>query len=386
VPETRPSESAPETTQTAGAGKAPDTAPDTAGDGPPARPRDGAARGRRPGSPSGSVAGAAPTEAARPAGRAGFDWHRFVSRYAIVGIWIAMIGLYAALMPDVFLNLATFRTVLASQQTLVFLALAAMMTFVVGEFDLSIASTMGLAATLVPVLVVFYGWSTPAACVVAVLATAVVGAVNGLLVVKVGVQALIVTLGSSTLLLGLAFLASRQSTVSGLSEEFADVALFEVLGLPVSFWYGIVLALAIGYVLIFTPVGRHMTFVGANREVARLAGVAVDRIRIGAFTAGSTLAGVGGVLLVASVGGFDSTSSPTYLLPAFASVFLGTAVVRPGRFNPIGTLVAIYFLATGILGLQLLGYTGWIENVFYGTALIVAVSVATVVRRRTAST
>lgn len=111
----------------------------------------------------------------------------------------------------------------------------------------------------------------------------------------------------------------------------------------------------------------------------------MDRIRIGAFVTGSTLAGVGGVILVAAVGGFDSTVAPTYLLPAFAATFLGTAVVRPGRFNPIGMLVAVYFLSTGILGLQMLDYTGWVENVFYGTALIVAVSVAKIVRRRTAA-
>jgi ribose transport system permease protein len=308
------------------------------------------------------------------------------TRYAIVGIWLLMTLLYAAKMPDTFLQAATFRSIFASQQPLVFLAVGALLTFVVGEFDLSVASTLGLAATVVPVLVIRQGWSLGPAVLVAVLATALVGLVNGLLVVKVGVQALIVTLGSSTFLLGLASLISGQATVSGLPVEFGDIALVEVGGLPISFFYGVALAVVVGYVLTFTPLGRHMTFVGANREVARLAGVAVDRIRIGAFVVGSTIAGVGGVLLVLAAGGFDSTTSPTYLLPAFASVFLGTAVIRPGRFNPIGTLVAIYFLATGILGLQLMGQTGWIENVFYGAALIVAVSVATVVRRRTAST
>jgi ribose transport system permease protein len=222
-------------------------------------------------------------------------------------------------------------------------------------------------------------------CVVAVACAALVGLVNGLLVVKVGVQALIVTLGMGTLLLGIAAQLSNQTTVSGLSPNFGKIALTNFVGLPVSFYYGLALALAILYVFTFTPLGRHMTFVGANPEVARLAGVSVNRIRIGSFVVGSTIAGVGGVLLVASVGGYDSTASPQYLLPTFAAVFLGTAVVRPGRFNPIGTLIAIYFLATGILGLQMLGQSGWIEDVFYGAALIVAVSTATIVRHRTAS-
>jgi len=87
-------------------------------------------------------------------------------------------------------------------------------------------------------------------------------------------------------------------------------------------------------------------------------------------------------MIVATVGGFDSSTSGTYLLPALAAVFLGTAVVQPGMFNPIGTLIAIYFLTTGIFGLQLLGYSGWIQNVFYGAGLVVAVTLAKVVRDR----
>ena len=93
------------------------------------------------------------------------------------------------------------------------------------------------------------------------------------------------------------------------------------------------------------------------------------------------LCGVGGVVIAAGLGGFDPSSSVTYLLPTFSAVFLGTAVVQPGRFNPIGTLAGVYFLATGILGLQELGYAGWISDVFYGAALIIAVTLSTVVRR-----
>ena len=125
-----------------------------------------------------------------------------------------------------------------------------------------------------------------------------------------------------------------------------------------------------------------MTFVGANREVARLAGVRVNRIRFMSYVSGSTIAGLGGVLLVSSLGGFDPSSSAGYLLPALSAVFLGTAVVQPGRFNPIGTLIGIYFLASGILGLQLMGLGGWIEDVFYGAALVVAVAVSSLIRRR----
>jgi ribose transport system permease protein len=125
-----------------------------------------------------------------------------------------------------------------------------------------------------------------------------------------------------------------------------------------------------------------MAFVGANREVARLGGVKVDRVRMGAYVTSSFLCGLGGIILVAGLGGFDSSTSTNYLLPALSATFLGTAAIRPGRFNALGTMVAIYFLITGIVGLQLLGYTGWVSEVFYGSALIIAVVISTLARRR----
>jgi ribose transport system permease protein len=198
----------------------------------------------------------------------------------------------------------------------------------------------------------------------------------------VGVNTIVVTLGMSTLLSGIALAIAHLSAVSGLSASFGQLALANVWGLPVSFYYGLGLAVAFAYLLAFTPLGRHMQFVGANREVSRLAGVRVSLIRFGAFVAAGGICGVGGVVVSAGLGGFDPTTSITYLLPTVSAVFLGTAAVRPGRFNPLGTIIGLYFLATGILGLQELGFSGWISDVFYGAALVVAVTLTTLLRKR----
>jgi len=265
---------------------------------------------------------------------------------------------------------------------LVFLALSAMVTLIVGEFDLSIASIMGLSATLVPVLAGLHGWNIWAACLFAIAACLIAGAVNAFFVVYMDVSSFVVTLGTGTLLVGLAQMISGSNIVSVSSKALSNLSIYQVFGMPVSFYYGLLLAVFIAYLLGWTPLGRNMLFVGANPEVARLAGINVQRIRAGAYLAGSLLAGLAGVILVATVGGFDSSTSATYLLPALAAVFLGTAVVQPGMFNPIGTMIAIYFLTTGIFGLQLLGFSGWIQNVFYGAGLVVAVALAKVVRNR----
>ncbi|WP_375479266.1 ABC transporter permease [uncultured Jatrophihabitans sp.] len=342
--------------------------------------------------PIAGVAGepAEPGETTLPEPTGGFmsRFHRrgqsgFLGRYALVGVWLVVAAVYAIIEPDVLLTSGTFQTIFGSQTALVFLGMAAVVTFAVGEFDLSISAILGLSATFIPVMVVQHGWNPAVASLVAVALCCGVGAVNGFIVVKLGIDAIVTTLGMGTLLLGLTSGFSGSQAVSGLSNGFSKIANTTVVfGLPISFFYGLALAILIAYLMRYTSLGRHMAFVGANREVARLAGVHVTRIRIGAYVTSGLLCGIGGVLVTATVGGFDPNSSPTYLLPALSATFLGTAAVQPGRFNPIGTMIAIYFLVTGIVGLQLLGYTGWISDVFYGAALITAVIASTLTRKR----
>jgi ribose transport system permease protein len=338
-----------------------------------------------PGPASGLPVGSGPVPAPVRADRWAFA-RSLSGRYALVAVWIAMALTYLVMMPDKFGRLTSLQAIFGSQQLLVFLAMAALSTLVVGEFDLSIASVMGLSATIIPVLNNTHGMSLWLSCLVAIGAAAVCGAVNALFIVGLGVPSLVVTLGSGTLFLGIGeWLAGTGAVAIRPSEGFRNVTQADVAGMPISFWYGLALAAIFAYVCACTPLGRHLLFVGANREVARLAGIRVDRIRAGSYIVAGLLAGLAGVVVVSSVGGFNPTDSATYLLPTLAAVFLSTAVVKPGQFNAVGTIIGIYFLETGIFGLQLLGLSGWIQDVFYGGGLVFAVALATIVRKRAES-
>jgi Ribose/xylose/arabinose/galactoside ABC-type transport systems, permease components len=351
------------------------------GDDTARRPAAGGDPGPR--GPAGPAQAPGPGQHGDPRGRVEQNrLHVITSRYALVLVWLAVAVLYYVLMPGTFGSWGAVRSIFGGQPVLVFLAMSALITLMVGEFDLSIAAIMGLAATIVPVLAGLHGVNIWLACVVALAACALVGAVNAFFVVRLDVSSLVVTLGAGTLVTGISQAISSSNVVSVQDRLFRELTGHPVLGMPVSFYYGLALTLGIAYIMGYTPLGRHMLFVGANREVARLAGIRVERIRVGAYIISSLVAGMAGLIIVSTLGGFDSGTAMQYLLPALAAVFLGTAVVHPGRFNPIGTLIAIYFLWTGIFGLQLLGFAGWIQNVFYGAGLVVAVALAKIVRNR----
>jgi ribose transport system permease protein len=243
-------------------------------------------------------ANAAKVRQGRLAGR------QLAPRFAILVVWAAMIAVYWGTEPLLFPRTGTFQTIFGSQQPLVFMTMALMCTIIVGEFvDLSVPAVFGFGATILPVLVVNHGWNVWPAAIAAVLGCVVVGAINGFLVVKVGVNTIVVTLGMSTLVEGISLWMSDLNTISGMPSGFQKIALFDIGGLPVSFYYGVILVLGFAYLLAFTPLGRHMRFVGASREVSRLSGVRVDRIRFGSFVFASLLSGIGAVIAVAAIGG-----------------------------------------------------------------------------------
>lgn len=305
-----------------------------------------------------------------------------LQRYSLVLLWILMVILFLALMPSGIDPVNAGRAIFGQQTPAIFLGLAVVITSAVGEFDLSFAFIYGLAGTAYASLVVLHGWSVPVAILTALVAALVAGLANALLVVIVGVNSVVVTLGTGSLCLGIALLLSNQQNVSGLDPALSMLSIGQFIGLPVVFWYGVALVIITAYVMTATPLGRAMLFVGSSPNVARLAGIPVRRIRFGAYLVAALLSGLIGIVLTSGVGGFSISTAQIQMMPVLAAVFLGTIAVIPGRFNAIGMFIAAYFLLTGVFGLQLLGLTGWVTNVFYGVALIASVTISLLLQRR----
>jgi ribose transport system permease protein len=206
--------------------------------------------------------------------------------------------------------------------------------------------------------------------------------INSILVVRIGVDGFIATLGMQTALLGLAYALSGSQIVFGFSSKYESFMQNSSAGLPVGTWLGLLIAAIVWYVFERTPYGRYLLFIGGNRDAARLTGIPVNRSRSIAFVVCGLLAAVAGLVMAGSLGSVDPTSGPSYLLQPYAAVFLGTTAIQPGRVNVIGTLLGLYVLVVGITGIELLGVTGWITNVFNGVALIVAITVSKILQRK----
>ncbi|MGJ9421409.1 ABC transporter permease [Aeromicrobium sp. CF3.5] len=304
-------------------------------------------------------------------------------RFALLGVWVVLIIVFSIIVPDTFPTTANVSNMLGSQAVLLILALGLIIPLRTGDLDLSIASTLNLSAVVVAVLNVNQGWNIWAAVLAAIVAALLVGVVNGLIVTRFDIDPLIVTLGIGTVVQGLIYQISGSVTITGVDRDLSDVMLTQpFLSIPLDFYYAIALCIVVWYVFDHTAFGQRLLFAGQSRDVARLNGVNVPRLRVAALMSSAGIAGLAGVVYAGTTASADPVSGAAFLLPAFAACFLGSTVLKIGRFNPWGTLIAVYFLVTGITGLQLMGAQQYVQQLFYGGALVIAVVMSKLVRSR----
>jgi ribose transport system permease protein len=144
-------------------------------------------------------------------------------------------------------------------------------------------------------------------------------------------------------------------------------------------------ALALWFVLEHLPFGRYLYAIGANPKAAALNGIPVKRFTVVAFTASGLLTSVAGVLLASKLRIGQASVGLEFLLPALVGAFLGSTTIRPGRVNVWGTVVGVVILAVGISGIQQVGGSFWVEPLFNGATLLVAIGIAGYAQRRRAA-
>lgn len=307
---------------------------------------------------------------------------RFSGLYVIV----VMVVVFSLWEPTTFGTLDNAKVILSSQAITGIIAMAAVVALVAGVFDLSIAANMSLAISVLGQLMATAHLNAALAIAVTLLIGGAIGCVNAVIVTRFHIEPVIGTLAMGSVLAAVSYwVANGQTVLYGISPGFTHIGTLKPLGIPITVFFLAVVALALWYVLEQTPVGRYLYAAGANPKAARLSGVNVVRLQWGALITSGVLASLAGVVLTMQLGSAAFGAGDSYLLPAYAAAFLGSTQVKPGRFNVLGTVVAIYMLAIGVKGLQLrFPQYSWIADLVEGIILLLAVGIAVRAARRRA--
>jgi ribose transport system permease protein len=309
---------------------------------------------------------------------------RLASRFGLLALGVVLAGVFCLLLPDTFPTSTTALAILDSQAIIAMLALAETLVVIVGQFDLSVAYNIGLSHLLALGLIVRSGLPWPMAVVLVLLSGALIGLANGLAVEIFHVDSFIATLGVGTVVYAIANWYSAQQQVTGvLPLGFVNIYASKLLGLPAVGIYVVLLLAGLWVVLDYTAVGRYLYALGGNRKAAELSGIRARPFVIGAFVAAGIISAFAGVVLASRLQIGDVGNGPDYLLPTFVGAMLGSTTIKPGRANPLGTVVAVLVLGIGIAGFQQLGgSTYFIVPLFNGSTLLLGVGLAVFAARR----
>jgi len=314
--------------------------------------------------------------------RSPFKWRKLHPRnIGVLYLYAITWMVFLAWVPDTWTTWLTHRSVLNQNAILVVAALGLLVPLAAGVFDLSIGAAISTGAVLSGWMLVEQQWPLPVALVGALAAGFLIGALNGFLVVKIRIDSFIATLGMGSVLTAFTVWLSKNRSILGFPPSFRRLAEPFAWSLNTTVLIALGVALALWFVLEHTSLGRYLFATGGAREAARLAGVQTDRYVWGALIVSATTASGAGVLLAAQFGSTQSQSGAPYLLPAFAAAFLGSTQFKQ-RFNVLGTVLAVVVLQSGVKGLQLAGVgSTWVESLFFGVALIVAVGLSSFKKR-----
>ena len=270
-----------------------------------------------------------------------------------------------------FFSFSNTVNILSNVSVIGIVTLGQMLVLIAGGFDLSVAGTVPLGGVVFTILI-NHGVSLPVAWLAATLSGGVVGAANGLIITRIGINPLVTTLGTLSVTGGLANVVTAGDTVpfNNLNAGFVDNI---VAGAPLYIWVWIGVTVIVFLVLRFTVLGRMIYAIGGNREASRLAGIRVDFVTTLVYVISGALAAFSGVVLAQQLLAGAPTVGSTAALTSIAAVILGGAALTGGVGGVPGTVVGVLVLGTVANGLALMQVPAFYQQIATGSILLLAV-------------
>ena len=308
--------------------------------------------------------------------KAGFDLPAWLARYGTLASLAALLIVFSLARSDVFPTVDNLLNIMNQVSILGTMAFGLTVCLVMGLFDLSIAAMATLGGYVATFLLVQYPdtISVPLAVLISLAVAGAIGVFNGLIVSYLGISAFIATLATGSIITGAMLGISNSKTIiTGIPDEFLVIGQGSVFGVS----NPILIMLAIGFILWLllehTQLGRHLYAIGGSAEASRLSGIAVKRYAPVALAICAGCAGLGGLIAASVLGaGRPQGVGDTYLLNAFAAVFIGASSLRPGKFHIIGTFIGVMLIGVINNGLSVMGVPTYWQYIVQGVLLIIA--------------
>jgi ribose transport system permease protein len=299
---------------------------------------------------------------------------------ALLAITVFIVVLFSILYPVSFRSWDNFNAILRNLAFEGILAIGMMMLLVGGVFDLSVGACASMTGVITGWLLKSWDWPVPLAVVAGLAVGGLAGAINGVIVARFRVNALITTLGTMGIYQGIALLVGGPG-IPFLPESFTWLGQEEWLGIQGPVWLMCVLAVVAHYLMTHTRFFRQYYYIGSNPKAAHLSGIHVARLRILAFTMMGLIAAVAGITYASRIATSSATVGTGAELQAIAAVILGGASLSGGRGTIWGALIGVFFMALVKNILIIMRVSSEWQSIALGAILVAAVAIDSMLNR-----
>jgi len=296
--------------------------------------------------------------------------------FSLIVALVVLVTIFGSLRGDVFFSARNVLNMGMGVAILGVLAISQTTVIVSGGLDISVGAIVGLT-TVATALTIQETQSAGFGLMAGVALGAVAGFVNGFLITYGRVNAVIVTLGTMAIFRGVAFILSDGQSISIFDDTFRWIGIGRLLGIPISVWILIFVAVAFWIFLHKTIAGRNLYAIGGNPVVARLSGMNLNRYRVSMYVLSGAVAGIGGIILGARTGSGQPISGSQGLeLEAITAAFLGGCALQGGRGTVVGALLGVAIIGILNNGMILTAVPTFYQMLAKGALLILAVLLA----------
>ncbi|WP_017754444.1 ABC transporter permease [Calidifontibacillus oryziterrae] len=320
-------------------------------------------------------------EQANPVAKQKFDFFDFLYKYGTMITIVALIIIFAIANPS-FIQTNNIINILRSISIVTIIAIGITISLSVDGFDLSVGSVASLANAIVISMFVWYSQNIFIAILAAVAAALLVGLLNSFMIIKIGIQDMLITLATMFIIQGIALTYTRGATVSqnmvmpdGTFATGIISPIFAKIGqVPWIIIIMLVIVFLVHIFLTYTKHGRYMYVIGGNKEAARLSGIAVDKYKVIAYLLSSMFAAFGGIMLAARVMTAEINAGAPYLMDSVAAAFIGFSVLGAGKPNAFGTFIGAVLIGILQNGLVMMSVPYYAMDIVKGTVLAFALA------------
>jgi L-arabinose transport system permease protein len=296
---------------------------------------------------------------------------KYLDEYSLILIFLALFALLSFSV-EYFFSLDNMIGLALSVSQIGMVACTMMFCLASRDFDLSIGSTVAFAGVLCA-MVINQSGSIVIGVAVSLLAGAAIGFINGVVIAKLRVNALITTLATMEMVRGLAFIASGGQAVGVSNTAFFTIGNTMILGIPSPVWITILCFVVFGVMLNKTVYGRNTLAVGGNPSASRLAGVGVEKTRIYIFLIQGVIAALAGIILASRITSGQPNSAQGFELNVISACVLGGVSLMGGRATISGVIVGVLIMGTVQNAMNLLNIDAFYQYLVRGGILLTAV-------------